>query len=95
MKIMCVKHVHTHVNVAIIALTNAPLAIPLELLLGLCLRQDNVSPHVRLAPILTLALESVNCALEIVRHVIRKMYVIPVKLGFTTTLRQHKQLCIH
>ena len=92
---MCVKHVHIHVNVAIIAQTNAHLAILLELLLGLCLRQDNVSPHVLLAPILTLALESVNYALEIVKHVIRKMYVIPVKLGFTTTLHQHRQLCIH
>ena len=95
MKTMCVRRVHIHVSAAIIALTNALLAILLDLYLGLCLRQDNVSQHVQLVHILTLALESVNNALEIAKHVIRKMYVKPVKQGFTTTLHQHRQLCIH
>ena len=50
---MCVSHVRIHVNVAIIALTSALLAILLDLYLGLCLRRDNVSQHVQLALILT------------------------------------------
>ena len=95
MKIMCARHVHIHVNVVIIALTNAPLVILLDLYLGLCPRRDNVSLHAQLAPILTSALGSVNSVLAIVKHVIRKMYVKPVKQGFITTLHQHRQLCIH
>ena len=92
---MCVSHVRIHVNVAIIALTSALLAILLDLYLGLCPRLDNVSLHAQLAPILTLALGSVNSVLAIVKHVIRKMYVKPVKQGFIITLHQRRQLCIH